>query len=1038
MKARMLFIIILAASLALLSTWAVSAQEPQPPAPSPQLPPQPLQSEEWKTQPSFTAAGPQGDASRVGKSLRVSVGQPGLSFRYVRTFGVTAQAYTTDNQHLNAPSGLFIDGSNNVYVVEDLGLRMLKFNSSGSNVLTLGTAGLCYADNYVFCTPQDIALDASGNIWLADGGNRVVEYNASGIFQQTLPATNSWQSGNDTTHFNWVTGIAFDNVAGRMFVSDNDNHRIQVYTFSGGAPVYNATIGETSVSGSDNSHFNRPRRLAVDSSGRLYVVDSNNGRVQRCSLSGTWSCTTFASGLNYPEGIGLDGLGNVFIADTRNSKIRKCDSAGGCADFVTGFPGWTRDVAVDSSGNAYVSNWDHGVIRRYDNSGTYLGNFVGTTDVPYFVDTARINTPWGIAVASDGSIYVAENTGHRLIKMSAAGTQQWTVGTAGIQGYDNTHFQFPQGSLALDAAGRVYVPNQSQSRIQVYNSDSSFYSTFGSYGTGNNQFGCTSGVFINPANGDINVVDRCNQRIQVYTSGWTYKGTLGTTGVKGSDGTHFNNPQGVWVDASGYVYVADGNNHRIQKCTLSGSSGTCTTFIGQTGTSGSDFDHLSNPQALAMDSAGHLHVVDQGNNRVQVFDSSGAYLTTIGGSWGTNTGQLRAPAGIAIDSSGNVYVTDRTNSRIQKFAPGVPGWAQTNINGFGDLLNQIVTSLAPFGGQLYAGTRSKSGNGAQLWRLSSGGTWSSVITPGFGITRNVAIDHLFTFSNQFYAGTWADSVVGGQVWRSSDGATWDPITLPGFDTTNGEIYRFAEFNNKIYASTWSYTNTHGAEIWRSDTGDSGTWSQVVSNGFNGNAHNISAPGLDVFGGFLYAGTDNWNSAGNTSDGAQVWRSSNGTTWDQVNTNGFGNTDNNAIHTLAGFNGHLYVAGSSWNATTKTSSGGKIWRCATCDGSDWTQVVSDGFQNLNNDGVDSLAVLNNTLYAATVNRVTGMEIWRTTDGTNWTQLMAGGFGNSNNPSGYWGNAVTVLNKSLYYGTNNSASGGQVWQLMKPLYLPLLVR
>jgi DNA-binding beta-propeller fold protein YncE len=64
------------------------------------------------------------------------------------------------------------------------------------------------------------------------------------------------------------------------------------------------------------------------------------------------------------------------------------------------------------------------------------------------------------------------------------------------------------------------------------------------------------------------------------------------------------------------------------------------------------------------------------NNRIQVFDSNGAYLTTIGGHWGSNTGRLRSPFGLDVDSAGNIYVADSDNSRIQKFAPGVPGWEQ--------------------------------------------------------------------------------------------------------------------------------------------------------------------------------------------------------------------------------------------------------------------------------------------------------------------------------------------------------------------------
>ena len=101
-----------------------------------------------------------------------------------------------------------------------------------------------------------------------------------------------------------------------------------------------------------------------------------------------------------------------------------------------------------------------------------------------------------------------------------------------------------EGGLAVDAAGRVYVPDRGNQRIQVFNADGSHYLTFGSGGGGNNEFSCPAGVAISPANGDIFVVDQCNQRIQVYTSAWVYRMTLGVLGQTGTDNRHFDWPSG--------------------------------------------------------------------------------------------------------------------------------------------------------------------------------------------------------------------------------------------------------------------------------------------------------------------------------------------------------------------------------------------------------------------------------------------------------------------------------------------------------------
>ena len=112
------------------------------------------------------------------------------------------------------------------------------------------------------------------------------------------------------------------------------------------------------------------------------------------------------------------------------------------------------------------------------------------------------------------------------------------------------------------------------------------------------------------------MVDRSNQRIQVFTSERIYKATLGVLDEVGSDNRHFNWPWGVAVDAKGKIYVADSDNHRVQKCTLSGSSYTCTTFAGETGIFDNAFGHL-HPLSVAVDSDGRGYVADEWNVRSQ-------------------------------------------------------------------------------------------------------------------------------------------------------------------------------------------------------------------------------------------------------------------------------------------------------------------------------------------------------------------------------------------------------------------------------------
>ena len=138
-----------------------------------------------------------------------------------------------------------------------------------------------------------------------------------------------------------------------------------------------------------------------------------------------------------------------------------------------------------------------------------------------------------------------------------------------------------------------------------------------------------------------------------------------------------------------------------------------------------------------MDAADRVYIADAWNNRVQVFDKDGAYLTTIAGSWGTRTGQTRSAEGVAIAPNGDVIVADWGNHRIQKFAPGVPGWRQVNINGFGDRNASWMSSLLPFQGSLYA-----TGYPARIWRMTAAGVWSQANADGFGDDTNHEIDAL--------------------------------------------------------------------------------------------------------------------------------------------------------------------------------------------------------------------------------------------------------------------------------------------------------
>jgi len=238
----------------------------------------------------------------------------------------------------------------------------------------------------------------------------------------------------------------------------------------------------------------------------------------------------------------------------------------------------------------------------------------------------------------------------------------------------------------------------------------------------------------------------------------------------------------------------------------------------------------------------------------------------------------------------------------------------------------------------------------------------------------------------------------------------------------------APFNGYLYAGTWCWdTSVHGAEIWRSSTGNSGSWTRVVSDGFNGDSNNEAILSVEVFNGYLYAAT------GNGDTGGEVWRTNDGTTWIQANADGFGDADNTRVVSLEVLNGSLYAG--TWNS----ADGGEIWR--TTNGTTWEQVMSDGFGNVDNRDIASLIAFDSYLYAIVGNFNTGPEVWRSSTGNSgsWQKVIDTGFGCGRAAAVDWDNITAVFEDSLYVGTFTWGNGGgQVWLMLHQAYLPLVLR
>lgn len=261
----------------------------------------------------------------------------------------------------------------------------------------------------------------------------------------------------------------------------------------------------------------------------------------------------------------------------------------------------------------------------------------------------------------------------------------------GNAGAGNGQFNLPVG-VAADGAGRVFVTDYGNARVEVFNSDGVYLTQWNGAGSEGGAFRAPAAVAIGEG-GNVVVADYQAQRVHLFSPGGTYVAGWGSLG---SGAGQFFQAFGVAVGPSGVVYVADKFNDRIQAFTSSGSflfqfgnshpwqpqsvavDAHGTVFVGAwpgVWVFASDGSYVTrwgtelDARGLAVDPEGRVFVANAFNDRVDVFEADGTYLASVGLP-GTGTGQLDNPTAVCFDAAGNLYVTDTNNYRVQKFGFG--------------------------------------------------------------------------------------------------------------------------------------------------------------------------------------------------------------------------------------------------------------------------------------------------------------------------------------------------------------------------------
>ncbi|MBD2700854.1 hypothetical protein IC229_09405 [Spirosoma sp. BT702] len=590
---------------------------------------------------------------------------------------------------MSGPSSVAVDGAGNLYITDQYNYRVRKVNASGIITTIAGDLTAGYNGDGRLATsawlnfPSGVAVDASGDVYIADWyNNRVRKVSAAtGII--TTVAGNGYGGisvdGGPATAavLDMPVGVTIDGL-GNLYIVERGNNRIRKVNTSGiiSTVAGNGFYGYSGDGGpATSAHLYEPIAVAVDGAGNLYIADRSNHRIRKVTaatgiittLAGTGTAgyngdggAAISTQLSNPSGVAVDGSGNVYISDKGNRLIRKVNTSGvisivaGAGYDGDGGPALSAQLfdpaglALDGIGNLYIADQNGYRVRKVNTSGiisTAAGTGVNGNG-GYSGDggsgiSAQLNTPGSMVVAGDGNLYIADSRNNRIRKLNKSGVITTVAGT-GSGGYSG------DGGLAI--AAQLYSPTG----LAVD-------------GTGNLYF---SDVF----NSRVRKVNTAG--IITTVAGGSGSGPGGDGGLATAAQLYY--PAGLAVDGAGNLYIADQGNYRIRK--VDAATGIITTVAG-TGTAGFGGDggaatsaQLNDPADIAFDANGNLYIADQSNQRVRKINTSGVITTVAGnGNYGysgdgglATSAQLWSPVGVAVDVTGNLYIAERLNHRVRK------------------------------------------------------------------------------------------------------------------------------------------------------------------------------------------------------------------------------------------------------------------------------------------------------------------------------------------------------------------------------------